>query len=244
MLYTFYRRAYSPRVSLPSVCLVLMTRFPQCGRVKTRLQPALTPQQSADVHRILLRHMARRLDGLDPAELVICFDPPDAGPNMRDLLSDVCSATYLAQSPGDLGARIAAAAKVVGELHRRIVFITVDSPDVPLDHLERAAELTERVAVSLGPTEDGGYWSLGLWNEIDAGALLNGIAWSTDRVARQTLQHAEALGYSTATAPAWDDVDRPDDLRRLGSRLKQSRDLEHQRLHDALASCVPVEWLT
>ena len=228
-----------PDAPLAPVAVIVMTKRPQSGQVKTRLQPALTPEQAAEVQGAFILHVAGRLDRMDPAELVICFDPPDAGPAMRTLLGDACDATYLAQSPGDLGERIAAAAKVVGQLHRRLLFLGVDSPDVPTAHLATAARLTGETAVSLGPTDDGGYWCLGLWNEVDAGALLSGVRWSSGHEARQTLERADSLGYATATAPAWDDVDRPDDLARLVGRLRASDDPDDRHLLGRLWNILP-----
>ena len=232
-------------MSLASVAVVLMAKYPHAGRVKTRLSPALSPQQAADVQRAFLLHVAGRVERLDPQELIVCFDPPDAGPAMRDLLADVCSATYLAQCPGDLGARLASAARMARELHRRTLFLGVDSPDVPDAHLTRAAKLADQAAVTLGPTDDGGYWSLGLSDDVDADALLTGINWSSGREAKQTLQHAEALGYAAQIAPAWDDIDRPEDLRRMIHRLKRSQasDADHRRLLESLMSCTPAELL-
>ena len=245
LLYTPFRAPYSPRVSpnappLAPVAVIVMAKFPHPGRTKTRLQPALTPAQAAEVQRAFVTHVTRRLGRLGPAELVICFDPPDAGPAMRNLLTGACDATYLAQAPGDLGDRLAAAAKTVGRLHRRLLFVGVDSPDVPIPHLSAAARLTDQVAVSLGPTDDGGYWCLGLSNEVDADALLcGGIRWSSGHEARQTLERADSLGYATATGPAWDDVDRPDDLARLIARLRCSNDPDDRTLLERLSNFLP-----
>jgi rSAM/selenodomain-associated transferase 1 len=228
-----------PEAPLASVAVILLTKLPQPGRVKTRLQPALSPEAAAAVQQAFAVHVARRLGRMGPAELVVCFDPPDAGPAMRDLLGEACDATYLPQSSGDLGERVAAAARVVGRLHRRLLLLGVDSPDVPTAHLAAAARLTTEVAVSLGPTDDGGYWCLGLWNEVDADALLVGIRWSSGHEARQTLERADSLGYATATAPAWDDVDHPDDLARLVARLRVSTDPDDRLLLDHLTGLLP-----
>jgi glycosyltransferase A (GT-A) superfamily protein (DUF2064 family) len=117
---------------------------------------------------------------------------------------------------------MAAAAGEVGQRHRRLLLVGVDSPDLPAGHLVDAAELTGHVQVSLGPTADGGYWFLGLQNRVDASALLRKIAWSSGREATQTLVAAHSLRYTAALGPAWDDVDCPEDLVRLVSRIEQS----------------------
>jgi len=65
---------------------------------------------------------------------------------------------------------------------------------------------------------------------VDASALLEGVAWSSGNEARQTLDRARDLGYATATADAWDDVDRPADVARLWKRLSVSSDHWDQML--------------
>jgi rSAM/selenodomain-associated transferase 1 len=225
------------------IAVVVMAKAPLPGRVKSRLCPPLTYEQAADVHRLFLLHLAARLEELQPDELVICFDPPESLDTMRRMLSPVCTASYIAQVKGDLGDRIADAARIVGRHHRRLLFLGVDSPDVPTAHLQDAAMLTGRASVTLGPCEDGGYWCLGLWAEVDAAGLLANISWSSGREARQTLDHAAALGYAAAVAPQWRDVDRPEDLRDLLTRLAASTDELDQRLLSDLARVLPAEMI-
>jgi len=204
---------------LSSLAVVVMTKYPAPGKVKTRLTPDLTPEQAAAVHAVFLKHLTTRLTRLNPAELVICFDPPDKRDAMQTLFPPNSPFTYLPQSPGDLGQRLAAASAALFTRHARLLFLGVDSPDVPLGHLFTAAQLTEKSPVSLSPTADGGYWSLGLSQGVDVAQLLTDIPWSTGREALATLAAAERLGLTAATGLAWDDVDHPVDLRRLIQRL-------------------------
>jgi rSAM/selenodomain-associated transferase 1 len=214
-------------MSLAPVAFVVISKYPTPGRVKTRLTPALTPQQAADVHRTFLLHLLRRLRSLNPAELIVCYDPPEAREPFADLLADFGPPTLLPQATGDLGHRLAAIATTVLKRHPRIVLLGVDSPDLPDAHLHGIAELTARADVSLGLATDGGYWAIGLRQGVDPAALLHAkIDWSTDRTAAQTLHNAHALGYRTEAGHHWDDVDEPNDLHRLMNRiaLSQARD--------------------
>jgi rSAM/selenodomain-associated transferase 1 len=220
-------------VILETVAVVVMSKFPVPGRVKTRLMPALSADEAARIHRVFLLHLLKRLASMHPAELVVCFDPPDSAPAMRDLTSGIGGVTLMPQAPGDLGDRLAHAAVEVGTLHRRVMMLGVDSPDMPGDHLARAAKRMHEHAVVTGPTDGGGFWCLGLWNRVDPAALLNAIAWSSGVEARQIAERAEALGYAHAEADCWDDVDQPADVARLLSRLSQSTDLwDRALLHE------------
>lgn len=232
--------ALESSLTLDDVAVIVMTKFPEPGKVKSRLCPPLTPQQAADVHRAFLAHFVARLEALQPDELVICFDPPDALERFRALLGGGSHASFIAQRQGDLGRRMAAASAAVGRHHRRLLIFGVDSPDVPDAHILTAGALTGRASVVLGECADGGYWCLGLWNEVDAHALLANISWSSGREARQTLDHAGALGYSTALAPPWRDVDREPDLRELIRRRGgSSASPADAALSRALAAILP-----
>jgi glycosyltransferase A (GT-A) superfamily protein (DUF2064 family) len=172
---------------------------------------------------------------------VVCFDPPEQLEGMQELFEGQ-ALSFLSQCPGDLGARLADAAGRLFERWERLIFMGVDSPDVPLGHLFKAAELTEQAVVSLSPTTDGGYWSLGLRRGIDVTALLRAIPWSSGQEAMATLRAAETLGLPSVTGLAWDDVDRPADLRRLLTRLSRSDVAADAQLLSNLRDVLPAQW--
>jgi glycosyltransferase A (GT-A) superfamily protein (DUF2064 family) len=60
------------------------------------------------------------------------------------------------------------------------------------------------------------------------------IAWSSGRERGQTIDRAKSLGFRVVETDPWDDVDRPDDLKRLCDRLKKSEEPESQNLLERL----------
>jgi rSAM/selenodomain-associated transferase 1 len=221
-------------VSLDTVAVIVMAKFPQPGQVKTRLVPPLSPDEAAQLQRAFIGHVMGRLARLEPTELVMCFDPPQAARAMAQLVG--ASATrYLAQTPGDLGARLEAAAREFSKWYGRLLFLGVDSPDVPATHIAQAADLLAHKEIVLGPCDDGGFWCLGLQRHIDLKLLFEGVDWSSGREREQTAQRAAEIDCSCALADPWDDVDRPDDLQRLVSRLSQSADEDDRRLLASLS---------
>jgi hypothetical protein len=71
--------------------------------------------------------------------------------------------------------------------------------------------------VVLGPTEDGGYYLIGV--RAAHRVLFDAVPWSTSTVLEVTLRQAAAAGLRSVCMPAWFDVDTPDDLRRLQTVL-------------------------
>ena len=97
-----------------------------------------------------------------------------------------------------------AQAKVLDELWR------ARKADLPLK--------TKDDAVVLGPSDDGGYYLIGL-RKLHR-SLFEEIDWSTERVLAQTIDRARRLGLRVHLLPAWYDVDTADDLRRLTQELQ------------------------
>ena len=101
--------------------------------------------------------------------------------------------------------------------HPKAIALDSDSPTLPAAHLLEAVAQLDRADLVVGPSEDGGYYLIGL--KQSQPDLFREIAWSTERVASQTVARAQALGLSVALLPAWYDVDIPADLDRLRSEL-------------------------
>ena len=207
-----------------AAAIVVMAKYPAAGVVKTRLMPALTADQAARVQREFLLHVIGRLS---PRRVIACFDPPDSESEMRTLLDDV---DLIPQSSGDLGHRLAAATTAARRVSQEVIFLGVDSPDVPIKFIDRIAGLLASHDVVIAPAEDGGYWAVALGPRADAEKLFAGIEWSTGRECAQTLERAKHLGYNVALADQWADVDRPEDLSRLLERLKRSSEPDDRKL--------------
>ncbi len=76
----------------------------------------------------------------------------------------------------------------------------------------------------LGPSTDGGYYLLGIKQAHRR--LFDDIDWSTERVARQTLERASEIGLDVHCLPAWYDVDDSQALRQLHAELFEGGSLD------------------
>jgi uncharacterized protein len=184
-----------------AVAIVVMAKFPIAGQVKTRLMSVLSPDQAAGVQREFLLHVVGRLA---PRRVLVCVDPPASEHDMRRLLE----VEVMPQSAGDLGVRLAAATVAARRVSENLIFLGVDSPDVPIKFIDRIAALLVQHDLIIAPAHDGGYWAVALAPRVDAEKLFAGIEWSTGREGVQTLERAKHLGYNVAVADRWPDVDR------------------------------------
>jgi hypothetical protein len=189
---------------------------PRPGTVKTRLAAAVGPEAAAGLYRALVE---RVLETTAPRpgeyERLVFFDPPGALEEMRAWLPGV---RLLAQSGGDLGARMADAfARAFARGARRVAIVGSDVPGVARETVGDALRALDTADVAMGPAEDGGYYLLALREPRPE--LLSGIAWSTATVAAETRARAAALGLSLRELGTLRDVDTLDDVRGEWPRL-------------------------
>ncbi|MEM1268618.1 MAG: TIGR04282 family arsenosugar biosynthesis glycosyltransferase [Bacteroidota bacterium] len=186
--------------------LLVFAKPPIPGTVKTRLTRLVTPEEAAELYRCFL------LDALSAyAKLgvdVLLF----VGPGDRNLMPDLPVTDLLEQRGESLGERLEHAfADAFGRGYEQAVVIGTDHPTLPLAHIEEAFRFISEGGVAIGPSEDGGYYLLGL--SEPAPELFRNMQYShaevyCDTVRRLGMQHLAVL-------PSWYDVDEPDDLRRL-----------------------------
>jgi rSAM/selenodomain-associated transferase 1 len=189
--------------------IVIFAKAPVPGRVKTRLIPALGEIGAARLAHKMLQATVKEAIAANLSIPELCVDPHPLDAAWQEFLP----AEHLrvtAQGDGELGERLARAAKRSTLLGEHVLLIGTDCPGLDRGRLRAAALALEAHDAFLHPTEDGGYALLGL-RRFDP-SLFEGIAWSTDRVAAETIARIEALGWSVAIGETLRDVDEPEDL--------------------------------
>ena len=188
--------------------IALFTRYPRAGEAKTRLIPAIGPEDAARVHRVLVERTIAtiRASGL-PFAVWYTGAPREAFAQW--LGEDV---DLVEQGNGDLGARLA-------RVPAPAILLGADIPALGARHLEQAAGALRRNDSVVGPARDGGYYLLGYSEECPA--LFTDMAWGTDKVFEATLRRLAAAGRTFALLETLDDCDRPADLAHWPDLLAQ-----------------------
>jgi len=205
--------------------IAVMAKASVPGRAKTRLVPPLTPDEAAQLNTVFLRDIADNVLAASAEASIagyMAFTPPQSKPFFEANLPraigliEACHPT--------LGECLVATIARLLELgHRCAVALNSDSPTLPtsllLEAVAALAEPGDRAV--LGPASDGGYYLLGL-KQLHR-RLFENIAWSTELVARQTLERAAEIGLPVHVLAPWYDVDDIAALKMLRAELFEDR---------------------
>lgn len=190
--------------------IILFTRYPTPGQVKTRLIPSLGGDGAAFLHCRLTERMVSRMRSplLSGASAEVRFTGGTKA-DMEKWLGLDCS--YRLQCEGDLGDRLRSAfANAFDDGVKRVIAIGSDVPDISAEMLSHALERLESRDVIIGPTFDGGYYLIGMSRFIPE--LFAEISWGTETVFAATLARAAELTLTYDVLVRLSDVDRPEDL--------------------------------
>jgi len=196
--------------------VILFTRFPVPGNVKTRLIGNLGAQGASDVHKqmteLILLQIQPAVQQLS-AQMYIFFFGGSKEQMSQWLGSNM---SFFPQKGDDLGQRMLHAFKQTSKRGaKQILLIGSDCPSIDEAIIEAGFAALQNHDLVLGPAVDGGYYLIGLQAlEITAvhKRLFSDISWGESTVLQQTVQRLEAGGLSCQFLPQLHDIDRPEDL--------------------------------
>jgi len=193
--------------------LLIFVKYPEAGKVKTRLAATVGTELAAQLYQEFIRCTFDMAMQIEVAARFVTFTPIDKEKELRALFPGPWQWFPQADS-ADLGVRIYQAIQYVQQQgYSHVLTIGTDSPSLPEKYFKQAATALLHHDLVLGPATDGGYYLIGL--KTAPVELFTGIDWSTERVMQQTLQRAEQLRMSVYQLPAWYDVDDLVTLRRF-----------------------------
>lgn len=183
--------------------LLMFAKYPEPGKVKTRLAKSIGNEQAALVQKkfiqeIVAEHNTNNSAGYD---FMICYAPILAKSPFSKLFPSVA---FSPQSAGDLGDRLFNAFTHRLKEYDKMVVIGADLPDLTQTDINEAFNALENNDVVFGPTDDGGYYLVAL---KQAHPIFDNIEWSTEVVLQQSLQLVEKKGLKYHLLRKRQDID-------------------------------------
>ena len=206
-------------MKLDDRCLLFFVKYPEKGKVKSRLAAVIGDDSAVSVYKNLVAQMLSTVkEGSFP--LYICFFPKNAQKPIKNWLGR--EYRYIPQHGKDLGERMRNGfidGFAMG--YKRVVLVGSDIPDLPMKYIEEAFKSLKEMDAVIGPAYDGGYYLIGFEDKTFSPQVFEGIAWGTKNVFDETMKKLKKFRRVVYTLPYQRDIDTEEDLR----FLQKSRNL-------------------
>ncbi len=197
-------------------CIVLFARFPENGKVKSRLAATYGAEFVMHLYDNFVADTLDKVKGTG-VPFIIAFDPPDKEDDMRRHFGR--DHVYMPQEGNHLGTRMHLAfCRCFARGFDSAILIGSDIPDLPEEILAEALSSLEDHDMAIGPSRDGGYYLIGFKKDTLTLQVFENIPWGTSTVLAETMRVSTARGDHVHLLPQWRDIDTPDDLTDLVRR--------------------------
>lgn len=196
------------------VCLIQFSKIPQAGRVKTRMLPALSPQQACQLHIEMMAYSASIYKQLPLASFQLWYAGDDDSATAQAWLAD-CKKQYHCslhrQVDGNLGVKMRHAAEQALKQYKVVIIVGSDCPFINADYLlQLLGDWGSTEAIRFGPATDGGYVLLAMTEIIPS--LFEDIPWGQSEVLQRSRQQLSLAKVEWGEMPPLHDIDLPEDL--------------------------------
>jgi uncharacterized protein len=203
--------------------LLIFLKWPEPGRVKTRLANDIGAEKAAEIYKILVQRVMQQISPIYSQLVRICwvFDPIEKEDEMKGWIkkelddlgfTDLNRHIFWSQSDGGLGDRLQSAFEKAFSLdYDRIIAIGTDCIELDSRTIERAlASLSSERSIVFGPSFDGGYYLVGMRSNLGL-SVFRSIPWSTSKVLEQSLDRAVSFDLEYTLLEECNDVDTLED---------------------------------
>lgn len=181
--------------------LIIFARNPVAGKVKTRLAATLGAEKALSVYGLLLQHTANVCTEVLCDRFVFYADgipENDSWPNNNFFKMN--------QEGNDLGERMQQAfTAIFAKNYNQVLIIGTDCFELTPAIIEAAFTALHTYDAVIGPSEDGGYYLLGMKKNYSF--LFQDKKWSTESVYKNTIQDFITHQLLYYTLPILHDID-------------------------------------
>lgn len=185
--------------------LLIFTRNPELGKVKTRLAATVGDQTALEIYKFLLEHTRKISSELNLTRHLYYSE----GIQTQDDWDNSLYEKRL-QAGADLGARMKDAFQNgLDEGYEKVIIIGSDIYELSAHDIKNAFHELDRNEVVIGPAADGGYYLLGMKTLLPK--LFENKNWGTETVLQETLKDLDEDRFCLLDVK--NDVDTYEDIR-------------------------------
>lgn len=187
--------------------LVVMSKAPRMGNVKTRLARDIGAAEALRFYKTNTGRLLRNV-GSDPRWTTVIAAAPDIAAPEAGFWPD--EMPRVPQGEGDLGQRMNGVMQMMPP--GPVVLIGCDIPNVTDTRIASAFKALGNHDAVFGPAEDGGYWLVGLKRFPRVPSIFGNVRWSTEHALADT--RANLKGARVALLDTLPDIDTGADYER------------------------------
>lgn len=197
----------------PDARLLILSKAPDPGAVKTRLIPLLGATAAARVYTTMLHACIDRLVAASLCPVDLWCAPTTSHPVFIDCRQQY-GVTLQQQAAGDLGQRMEHALETALRQSGYAVLVGADCPGLAVSDIEEALQALKQGAdVVLGPAFDGGYYLVAM--RSSHAFMFEDMPWGSADVLSLTESRLRARGVCWHRLATRRDLDTPEDYMAL-----------------------------
>lgn len=143
--------------------LVLFSKYPEPGKVKTRLALHIGFAHAAEFCKCLLFDLLKT-HADQPYDLILAYTPSSRSKDFRRLFK---APTFYEQEGPDIGRKVHHAFQHFLKKYDRVLVAATDTPDLTPSLVKQAFSTLGRVDLVLGPTYEGSNYLIGMKKPLD-----------------------------------------------------------------------------
>ncbi len=191
--------------------VIVFAKYPEPGKVKTRLSRTLSPEFAAEFYKLMAEHTFDVCRSLPVNEYDLhLFYTGNAEELVRNWVTGRFH--FHLQNGENLGEKMKGAFRgLFNAGYKKVIIIGTDCPEIDANLAVKSFEKLEKNNIVVGPSNDGGYYLLGMDKFYPF--LFDEIEWSKEQVLSDTIKMAGKENLSRFMLPELIDIDTEEDLK-------------------------------
>jgi len=199
--------------------IIVFARLPVKGKVKTRLAKEIGIDFATSFYKVCAEHTFDEILKLDRTDVAayLFFSEESDYDEVRNWTKNKFQ--YITQIGHSLGERMLNAFKTIFYAgFRNVILIGTDTPGISTELIYDAFSLLKKYECVIGPSDDGGYYLIGLKQTLFY--LFNEMEWGTSEVLSKTIDRLKKNDQNYFIMEKMIDIDTKEDIKEWSENYK------------------------
>ncbi|MFT7615736.1 MAG: rSAM/selenodomain-associated transferase 1 [Candidatus Woesearchaeota archaeon] len=188
--------------------VVMFAKYPQAGKVKTRLAKNIGSEAAKNIYVTFLKQLIHTHNNATEYTFTVSLSPEDK----RSLFESEYSCQTVSQPGEELGEKQNLTLKSHTAQYEQVIIIGSDLPTLSQQDITSTQLALQKTDLVIGPAKDGGYYLIGAKNDK---LNFENIRWSTEHTLEDLLRNPKKQHITYTFLEEKEDIDDVASLQRL-----------------------------